>query len=88
MTGKEEHACSSYIFGKDRDQTDSVITYNEFIYAYEEPDYATNYDPIGNSRRYRFNWSLELKAAYTCILRRPTWELKAAYTSSLRPLAR
>ena len=73
MTGKGDASLlDADSFGKDRDQKDSVITYNEFLYAFEEPDYATNYDPIGNSRRYRFSWSLELKAAYTSILRPST----------------
>jgi len=27
-------------FGVDRDHQDNVITYNEFVYAFEDPDYA------------------------------------------------
>eukprot|EP00960_Hanusia_phi_P012049 350944-Hanusia_phi.AAC.1 len=30
---------------------DSVITYMEFLHAFEEPDFAPDYDPLGKSRR-------------------------------------
>ena len=55
MVGKHgdphQHLIGADSFGVDRDHQDSVITYNEFVYAFEEPDYAWDYDPIGNSRR-------------------------------------